>query len=220
MEDTKTKSPAALLLDKRHNIAAFCTEDESRHALMGAHYDAERQVLAATDGRILIEVSTAGGIPANQFPRCKTALTGGLKSCTIPQAALAAAFNQLPQRGTLEVLNRVLLTGNGVSQGEQGEIQKVALTTTNLDDDRTITTKCMDTSFPNTKNLWPTFEAKAEICLDPKYLDKVWQYAMAAGATAVKLELSGDPLSPARISILLPKNEVIARVTLMPMRSA
>ena len=225
MNETTNQTPSqstttpgdGVLLKKQHNLADFCSEDESRYALRGVHYNKTLNRLEATDGRMVIIVPLAKEPVSTEFPPCHSALKSNPQDCIIPVAAIEAAFRDLVEhcsRTVLPVLGTILLKANGETLWVNS--QRVSLTVSDLDAEHTTNSKCIESAFPVVQNVVPTFEAKAVAHFQPKYLKKVCEYAEYIGATSIKFELSGNPYDPVRMTIPHCDGDIV--VVLMPMR--
>jgi hypothetical protein len=206
-----------VLLSKEHDISAFVSNDESRYALNGIHYNAEKSRLEATDGRILITISLASKNSATSFrdmPPLKGALPGAPESCTFPPKALTDVLAHVVDgRVALACLKRVVFGG-----GDKENSQPISFTTTDLDTEHTVYSKVIECNYPDVEAVLPTFESRASILLGPHLLKKALDYATdIAHATSIKLELSGELHDAARISFTTAGGRDVL-VALMPMR--
>ena len=199
------EKPKAVLLSKHHDISAFCSEDETRYVLGGAHYNAERKFLEATDGRQLIRVPVE---ESDEFPEVKTALDHPPLDCIIPRVALQKGLRSIP-KSSLEILQHARLDANG----------KVSLTTFDLDNESALTTKPVEGNYPNTEQVIWTEEPTLTIALNPYYLKMIAEYASKhchEKHTSIKLMFKSE-LEPMKWEVTL-GNMQKATGLLMPMR--
>lgn len=184
-----------VLLRRSHNITAFCSSDESRYVINGVHYNADKQRLEATDGRMLALVPINGGVSIEEFPPTNTAVKGDLKDCIIPKKAFAEAFNAIPKHTPLAVLGSLAFSGQEV----RGQY-RVSLTATDLDTDKSQVSKCIEGDFPNVERVIPTEEAtKFTIRFGAGLLQKISAYFAEncrPGRDAMTLEFGGSNVDP------------------------
>lgn len=171
MSNTANTPIPAVLLKKYHNITEFISKDESRFVLNGAHYNAEKKRLEATDGAMLICVPVE---VSHHYPGEDN--VSEPKSCVIPRGIFARAMRSIPKT-IIDILNSVRLTG--------GDNLKASFSTIDADDTRSLQSfKTIDGNYPNldlpfdqAKNA----EHKFTIKLRADKLKKLVDYAYKCG---------------------------------------
>ena len=199
-----------ILLGREHDITPFASADEQRYVLQGAHYYAERQLLEATDGRMLIRVpvriDAESAFPAIGDDKHLA------KDCIIPSGVLKKTLASIP-KSSLPILNHVVLSSNGAEN-------TAILTTCDLDVQNDARTRCIEGTYPTCDAVMPTDAPSLSITLDAERLGRICDYAKRHSTGThndLTLEFS-DGVSPLRFRIKTASGH--ANGLLMPMREA
>lgn len=202
-----------ILLKKHHDITMFASNDGARYAISGVHYHPVKKFMEATNGRILIRVPVVEEFN-NEFPPVKGAGVGLPEECQIPPAALKKALANIPTKHNLPILECARLD---TVKNEHGVI-KATITATDLDDEQAVTSKSIDAQYPNTEQVVPKDPPKFKICLAPKYVKLIAEYAVkhATETSGIVMEFT-DELSPMCFHIDIGNGQKASGV-LMPMR--
>jgi DNA polymerase III sliding clamp (beta) subunit (PCNA family) len=209
-------SQNTILLAPHHDITAFCSQDESRYALCGVHFNAEKKRLEATDGRMLIVVPVLQS--DGEYP---TPITQGKeepKDFLIHAKFLQEALEKIPQRTTLPILKKAQVDTSLNDNGK--EIKRINISTTDLDCEYVTSSKDMQTPFPNAEQVFPKDPPNWHITLSPRLLAAIGNYANKHcndKASSVKIEFWTEH-DPARFTMLVGEEQQQAIVILMPMR--
>lgn len=208
-EPVPTQKP--ILIDKANDIGAFCSLEASRFTLQGIHFTKDKTV--ATDNKVLIEVPYSQ-LEVEDFPPVEVsdAFQPGV---IIPAKAVKEALKTTIHKSNLPTLGCVRVAS--------ATKDKAALTTTDLDNERTLATKLIDGTYPNTEQLWAALKPpQMKVALNAKLLKKIAEYALANGKVdhkgdiAINIEIA-DEMSTMAFSIYLEDGRK-ARGLLMSMR--
>lgn len=197
-------------LGREHDITAFASSDPSRYVIGGVFLDTKRKAVVATDGGMLIQVPFD---VTEEFPPLGEGLSPVTQPVILPAKQLKEAITQATKyAGSLPILSRVAVAKNG-------ETNKVALATTDLDTQRDYKVKVIEGNYPNYMQVIPTEQPPHSICLSAQRLKTICEYALknaAKGEIGIRFAMS-DELSPITFSIVLPEGKRATGV-LMPMR--
>lgn len=166
---TQTTKPAVFLA-KYHDITAFASTDDRRFAIQGVHYNSDEQRMEATDGMIAIRVPVVQ--PLESFPAI-----GGTeaKSVSLPTSTLKKALANIPKSHQPELCHAKLSVDG-----------KATLTTTDLENEQSISVKPIDSPFPNLNHVWPTETPKFSVALSADLLKRLAAYAEQYGLDETK----------------------------------
>lgn len=185
----------AILLAKEHDITAFVSSDPARPNINGVHFNAAKNRLEATDGRILAVINV---VESEEFPPVKGGETAQPLACIIPSLTLRKGLANIPKRHSLPILEHAKLDSNG----------KVTLTTTDLDNEQSVTGKPIDGQYPNVDAVIPKQDDYRAICLDANAVAVICEWAKKHGKVSrqqwqtqdIRFEIK-DELSPVLFTV-------------------
>lgn len=224
METTETTTTAAtetttpVLLDAACNVAAFASTDPKRYVINGVHVT--REYAEATDGKMLIRVPLPKTDPA-EFPPT-TAPSEFAPGQILLVKPLLEALKSAKDAGRSCPLPICAMVRLSSSPAVGEKPAKLHLTTSDIDNERTIVVKPIEGSYPNVNQAIPTAEPKFSITLSADLLAEIAKYAIAHGQSdkhdnhGIRFDFL-DSTDPVRFSINLPDGRKTTGV-LMPMR--
>jgi hypothetical protein len=164
----------AIVLRKYHEItAAFASTDASRYVLQGAHYNAQKGVLEASDGKMAIRLPVETTDEKDMAPPLATG-AGLPADCIIPSSLLQRAMKAVPNGNSLPCVQCARLdTTTPAGSGDP----VVSLTTTDLDTTDTVKSKAILGTFPKLEQVWPQGDVAFEMAFDPEVLGRLCAYA-------------------------------------------
>lgn len=198
-------------LDKSCDVSAWASDDETRYNLAHVQVQVEKRRVVATNGHVLIAVP----LPEVLVDLLPTDADVAPKhDVSIHHTALKTALKGLSKRKNSPPGSKQCLVSNGtpseVSLRFYGETGSPYSTTTTLENDEAI-------KYPDVDQVFPSGDVKAHIALDPHYLKLLAEYAIANGASSVRLEVR-DALDPLLARMTLPDDHREVRAVVMPMR--
>lgn len=209
------ETTAPVLLDATCNITAFASTNPTRYAIQGIHVT--REYVEASDEKMLIRVPLPKVDPA-EFPPT-TAPAEFTPDQILPVKPLLEALKSAKDARktcSLPICAMVRLSSSP-AVGEKPA--KLHLTTSDLENERTVASNPIDGQYPNVDRVIPTAEPKLSITLSADLLIEIAKYAIAHGEGAnhgIRFDFL-DNTDPVRFSINLPDGRKTTGV-LMPMR--
>jgi DNA polymerase III sliding clamp (beta) subunit (PCNA family) len=177
-------SKTAVLLQSEHDITSFASKDPTRYILNGVHFNAEKERLEATDGKILIHIPV-NKLPVDNLPAPLNQESES-KSVVIPKDKFQKAIRNIVKKTKLEVLKNARL--------DSSKKERVTLTTTDLDCEQVVSTRPIEGEFPQIEQVFPAGDPKMTIIIAPGLLQKIATYACMYGKknTGIKFEFRGN----------------------------
>jgi DNA polymerase III sliding clamp (beta) subunit (PCNA family) len=168
----KGMAPAVLLPANVAGLAKLAAVENARYALTGVRVEKlpDGYACVATDGRVMAMVRGTSDSP-DEFPAGSAAEAdiGEGSEVVIPTKSWTEAFKGIPRRTFKDILRNVY-----VQLGDKNSL----LTTTDLEERRTIEARNVDGRYPPYKEVFPKGPAKAVITVDPRLMIKVLTAAM------------------------------------------
>lgn len=209
------KEAKAALLGRIHDIRDFASTDETRFIIGGLHYDPARGFIEATNGRMLIRVPVTA--PADEF--APVADKGVAADVIIPVAPFKKALANVPKNGPAPIQRHIRLSVAGIPG-----MQRVTMTTSDLDTEQVVSAKAIEGVYPNTEQVIPNAEPDLTICLAPNILEPIIDYCKKNGGErhqSIKFGFYKDEHTPCTFEITVPTETddlVVAKGVFMRMR--
>lgn len=154
----------SILLTKHHDVSDFASKDASRYIINSVHYNSAKQLVEATDGRVVIRVPVT---VSDEFPPVKGQVENPPVDCIIPIAPFKKGLGNAKATKHLPILGYSRIDANG----------KVTLTTTDLDTEQAVTCKPIEGNYPNIDQVMPAKEPTLTIAIGAAVLSKIADYA-------------------------------------------
>jgi hypothetical protein len=184
----KPKS-TAVLIGKQHDITPFCSSDATRYVLRGAHYNKAGKYLEATDGKVLVRVPVCTSA-VEEFPSTSAGGNDLDDDIIIPEETLRKALNNIPKGMNIECLNYAKVSTAPAKLTPS--IKQVTFVTTDLENEQSVSGKCIEGQFPKTDVIWPKEKPKFKVALASEILQRIAAYATKVGKNGNK---PGDPVA-------------------------
>lgn len=154
-----------ILIGKHHDITDFASKDAGRYILNSVHYCADKKLLEACDGKVLIRVPV---VESEEFPPVKGASEAMPIDCIIPPGPFKKALANVPKSPSVDCLAYAKLDANG----------KVTMTTTDMDTEQGVTCTPLEGNYPNCDQIVPEAAPIFSICLAGGILKRIAEYAL------------------------------------------
>jgi len=214
-----TKTVPPVFLDAACDVSAFTSDDPSRFIIQGAHLTEKH--IEATNGAMLIRVPLPS-VDTSNFPDT-TAPDTFSPDQIMPVKPLLEALKNTKTKSIHPACSLVRVASIPEVENKR---PKLILSTTDLENERTITATPIPGTYPNIDAVMPKRENKLSITLSADLLLEVAKYAIAHGVLVGKHKHTQghpirfdfvDDLSPAEFTVKLSEDRCVTGLVL-PMR--